>query len=174
MPELIRVNTGPLAGHTAAPIDWAKFADFKARCYAAHISYLWGGKDANCGSGEVDFAAGIDCSGFFRTLMMYAAGGPGTGALRDLPDGSYTQGEWLAAQGFKPTTAAAMLLADGHVRVAVHHPNALDEAGHIWIGVNGHSIESWGSHGPGERSLTTMLQSGHRLNDLFSVGYVLL
>ena len=173
MPELIKVNTGALAGHVAAPIDWAKFADFKARCYAAHVGYGYGSKDPNCGSGKIDFTE-IDCSGFARTLLMFAAGGPADGALRDMPDGSADQGDWFAAQGFKPTTAEDMLLADGHLRVAVHRPNVLDEVGHIFFGVNGHGVESCGGRGPCERPLTTMLHSGHRLIDLFSVGFVLL
>lgn len=181
MPELLtpvaamltRATSGPLAGHTAAPVNFVKFADFKARCYAAHIPYLWGGKAPHPGSGLVDFPLGIDCSGFFRALMMYAC----EGAMHGLPDGSYTQGDWLAAQGFKQTDPANCANSDGRVRVCIHHPDHMDEAGHIWVVVGGqrvHSVESYGGHGPGERAWNAPLRSGHTLNELASLCFVLM
>ena len=173
MSELIKVASGPLAGHVAAPIDWAKFIDFKSRCYAAAIGYGYGSKDPKCGSGEIDFTR-LDCSGFARSLLMFAAGGPETGALRQMPDGSSDQADWFGEMGFKTTQAADMSLADGHLRIAFHRANALDEVGHVFMGVNGHSVECFSGRGPGERPLDTMLHSGHRLIDLFSAGHVLL
>lgn len=169
---LIRATSGPLAGHVVCPVDWDKFADFKGRCYAAHVAYGWGSKDPGCGSGRVGFTR-IDCSGFARTLLMYAAGGPDGGAMRLMPDGSYTQGDWLAAQGFKPTAPENSALADGHLRCCVHHPDGMDEAGHIWLACNSHTIESFGGHGPGQRAWNAPLHSGHTLNELASVCFVL-
>lgn len=172
MAELTKVVSGPLAGFTVAPINLAKFADFKQRCYNAHVAYGFGSKDPNPGSGKVGFDE-IDCSGFVRTLLMYAC----EGAMDAMPDGSYTQGEWLAAQGFKRSDPANCALADGHIRCCVHHPNGKDETGHIWLVVGGssvHTVESFGGHGPGERAWNARLHSAYRLNELASVCYVLM
>ena len=172
MPKLTKATSGDLTGYTVAPINVVKFAAFKQACYDAHIPYSFGGKDPHPSSGKVDFPLGIDCSGFIRTLLMYAC----EGAMDALPDGSYTQGEWFASKGFKPTDPANCANADGHFRVCVHHPDALDETGHIWIVVGNspvHTVESFGGHGPGERSWNAPLHSGHTLNQLASVCYVL-
>ena len=172
MNELIKVTAGALMGFVAAPIDWQRFADFKQRCYDAHIAYDWGGKDANCGSGEIDFT-GLDCSGFVRTILIYAGGGPETGAFRALPDGSYDQGQWFQEIGFKPVSAASSALRDGRLRVNIHHADAKDETGHIWLAVNGHTVECFGGHGPGERAWNVRLRSGYQLCDLASLSFAL-
>lgn len=98
-------------------------------------------------------------------------------AMDAMPDGSYTQGEWLAAKGFKRTDPANCGLSDGHLRINVHHPDHRDEAGHIWIVVGGttvHTVESHGGRGPSERPWNALLHSGYRLNELASVCYVLM
>ncbi len=172
MGKLIVVKSGPLVGYVAAEIDWERFKKFKGECYAAHVPYLWNGKDRHCGSGTVDFP-GLDCSGFARTLLMFAGGGPEEGAFRHLPDGSYTQGEWFRRQGFKQTTPGASALHDGRLRVNVHHADDKDETGHIWLAVNGHTVESFGGHGPGERAWNYRLHSGHTLDQLASLSFVL-
>lgn len=171
MDTLIKAVSGPLAGHTVIPIDWERFGAFKAACYAAGVRYGWGAKDPAPGTGAIDFPR-IDCSGFVRTLLMCATGGR-HGALADLPDGSYTQAKWFSAQGFKQTVRDALLLQDGHLRVAVHFPDHKDETGHIWLCVNGHTVESYGGHGPGERNPECRLSSGYTLGDLVSVAFVL-
>ena len=168
MTALVKAKTGPLAGYTVMPIDMVKFMAFKQACYAAHVAYGFGSKDPNPGSGKIGFTE-IDCSGYVRTLLMFAAGG----AMSAFPDGSYTQGEWLAAKGFKPTAASNGANLDGCLRCYVHHPDTLDETGHIFLTINGHTIESFGGHGPGERRWNAMLHSGHTLDALASVGYVL-
>ena len=168
MNTLLRGKDSTLPGFPSLPVDIGKFIAFKQACYDAHVAYGFGAKDPNPGSGKIDFWE-IDCSGFVRTLLMYAAGG----AFNDFPDGSYTQGEWLAAKGFKPTAASNGGNTDGYLRCYVHHPDTLDETGHIWLTVNGHSVESHGGGGPSERPWNAMLHSGHTLDALASVGYVL-
>ena len=168
MNTLLRGKDSTLPGFPSLPVDIGKFIAFKQACYDAHVAYGFGAKDPNPGSGKVDFRE-IDCSGYVRTLLMYAAGG----AFNDFPDGSYTQGEWLAAKGFKPTAASNGGNTDGHLRCYVHHPDTLDETGHIFLTINGHTVESFGGHGPGERLVTATLRSGHKLIDLVSVGFVL-
>ncbi len=172
MGKLIVVKSGALAGHTAAEIDWERFKKFKADCYAAHIPYLWAGKDPRCGSGAIDFP-GLDCSGFVRTLLMYAGGGPEGGAFQHLPDGSFMQGQWFGRQGFKLTLPKYAAERDGRLRVHIHHADDKDETGHIWLTVNGHTVESFGDHGPGERAWNARLRSGHTLDQLASLSFVL-
>ena len=96
----------------------------------------------------MDFAA-IDCSGYVRTLLDYASGG----ATDHIPDGSWMEDQWFALTGFAPTEYANGALSDGHLRVAIHHPSGRggDPVGHIWLVANGHTMESYGGHGPGER-----------------------
>jgi len=139
---------GPLAEFMVIDIDWLKLTDFKQRCYDAHVGYGFGDKDPHPGSGQVDFAT-IDCSGFVRTLLDYAS----DGATAPMPDGSWQEDSWFAKTGFKPTEYATCALSDGHLRVAIHHPGGRggDPVGHIWLATNGHTIESYGGHGPGER-----------------------
>ena len=153
---------------TSLSLNAAKFIAFKQACYDAGVAYGFGSKDPNPGSGKVDFSE-IDCSGFVRTLLMFA----GNGTLDDFPDGSYTQGDWLAAKGLKPTLASNGGNTDGYLRCYVHHPDSLDGTGHVWLTVNGHTVESCGGRGPCERHWNTSLHSGHTLNELASVGFVL-
>ena len=163
-----KAPAGVLAGFPFLPIDLGKLIAFKQAVYDANVSYGFGSKDPHPGSGKVGFSE-IDCSGFVRTLLMYAAGA----ALKDFPDGSYTQGDWLDSKGFKPTDASNGGSTDGCLRCYVHHPDFMDETGHIWLTVNGHTIESCGGRGPCERAWNTPLHSGHTLDALASVGYVL-
>jgi hypothetical protein len=162
---LKKAITGLLAGFTYVPIDLMEFANFKQKAYDAHVGYVFGGKDPNLGSGTIGFS-GIDCSGWFRTLADYSTHGILQSA--GLPDGSYTQAQWLIDQGFKhhvinssqqyndaatisPTDPSYNLL-----RVCFHYPNGRggDNTGHVWMDTHDHSVESYGGHGPGEEHIT--------------------
>ena len=172
MATLTKATSGLLEGHVVAPINIVKFAAFKQACYNAHIPYSFGGKDKHPGSGKVSFPLGIDCSGFIRTLLMYSC----EGAMDDMPDGSYTQGEWFASKDFLSVPPSDCANADGHIRVCVHHPDSLDETGHIWLTIGNkpvHTVESFGGHGPGERAWNARLRSGHTLNQLANLCFVL-
>jgi len=166
--NLLTGAASTIPGFSSVHVNLEKFADFCSRAYANHVAYGFGSKDPHPGSGKIDFTE-IDCSGWVRTLLMYAC----EGTMNGMPDGSYTQGEWLASKGFKPTTRDTGLLSDDHIRCFVHHPDGLDETGHIWLTMNGHTVESFGSHGPGQRNPRARLRSGHTLDELVSVGYVL-
>ena len=150
-------TVGDLAGNQYADdFDLAKFVEFKQRCYArvaaGQLAYGFGAKDPNPGSGAIDFVS-IDCSGFVRTLLKFAA--PAT--FKDMPDGSFLDDDWFGRMGFKRTEYANFALQDGRLRVAIHRANGRggDPVGHIWLGINGHTVESFGGHGPGERSWDT-------------------
>jgi hypothetical protein len=147
------MTDGPLAGFVSVPIDLNRFVNNKQAAYDVHIPYLMGGKDPKCGQGLIDYPRGIDCSGFARTLLMWAA----HGLLNDMPDGSWAEDPWFVSAGFKAGDYNAYMANamnnDGFLRIAIHRPGGRggDPTGHVWILVNGHSVESYGGHGPGER-----------------------
>ena len=162
-----KATDGDLAGHTVVDINMQKFVNFKQRCYAAvaagQLTYGYGAKDPHPGSGEIDFTA-IDCSGFVRTLIDYAS----DMATSAMPDGSWNEGDWFAAQGFKPESDySGALLSDGHIRVWVHHQHGRggDPFGHVWLTINGHTVESCGGYGPHE-------QPSSVYEGIWDVGYV--
>jgi hypothetical protein len=154
VPNVTLASFGPLAGHACVNIDFDRLTEFKADAYAAGVGYSFGGKDPRAGSGVIDFDA-IDCSGWVRTTLIYVT----HGMLADIPDGSFCENDYFARKGFKEKVilsaadCGSLGLSDGLLRVAVHLPNGRggDATGHISLFVNGHSIESYGGHGPGER-----------------------
>jgi hypothetical protein len=155
------VSCPSLAGYSFVPIDSDRLAEFTAEAEADHITYTFGGKDPNVGSGEIDFPRGIDCSGWFRTLADYISHNLLTKA--GLPDGSYTQGHWLITEAFKYHSVGsaqeyldAANIMDNLFRVGFHWPNGRggDPVGHVFPLVHEHSDESYGGHGPGERPVT--------------------
>lgn len=175
MPATARAASGPLAGSLVAPISLDRLVKFTEACIAQKVGYGFGSKDAHPGSGQVTFTE-IDCSGFVRTALMWAAGG----AFHDLPDGSYTQGEYFAAAGFKPTQAASGGLCDGVLRVFVHHPDHKDETGHVWLtfgrpgSSNPHTLESHGGLGVSMRDWNAPVHGGlYTLDQYASVGFCL-
>lgn len=147
-------KSGPLVGSVFANLDYERLVQFKNDEYKKHVDYVFGGKDPTPGDGKVDFD-GIDCSGDVRTILMYVT----HGLLGDIPDGSFLEHEYLARKGFRAhpchsaNDVAITGLKDNLVRCAVHYPGGRngDSTGHIALFVNGHSIESYGGHGPGER-----------------------
>ena len=142
-------------GFNFVPVDMARLVDFKARAYASSIQYLWAGKDPNVGSGAIDFKAGIDCSGWFRTLVNYITHG-----ILDPGDGSYNQGHDLIDLGFRHFSIGSeseyldhATANDNLFRVGFHWPNGRngDSVGHVFPIMHDHTSESYGGHGPGER-----------------------
>lgn len=139
-------------------------------CEAHGVKYGFGEKCPEPHLGQLPIVFGeIDCSGFARSSVKFASGGKIV-----MPDGSYQQGDWFAAQGFKRTDNSNCALNDGHLRVCIHHPDHIDETGHIWFVVGGRTIESYGGHGPGSRAWNAVLSSGHRLDDLATLTFALL
>ena len=162
-----KATSGPLAGFSVAPVDIPSLLHLMALCVAAGIRYLMGGKARDITAVPLDVSR-IDCSGFARWLLYHAT----HGALL-LPDGSCNEGDALAKFGFKPSNPANCALLDGHVRVCVHEADDKDGTGHIWLVLNGVTLESHGGVGVSSRAWNVMLSSGYRLNELATHCYVL-
>lgn len=87
-----------------------------------------------------------DCSGFVRWLI-YAAS---IGKVK-MPTGSVLQREWCEENGFKRTDYNLHArLEDSRLRVAFINPGG-GKVGHVWLVINGQTIESYGGHGAGRR-----------------------
>jgi hypothetical protein len=109
---------------------------------------------------DADWPGAVDCSGEFRWLLFHALGQPGD---FDVPDGSWNQGQWMAAAGFKESQVQDGSNVDGYIRAAWMTPEQTGESsGHIFMCCNNITFESYGGHGPGQRtfSQTPILQNG--------------
>ena len=88
---------------------------------------------------------GIDCSGYVQWLVHEASG-------KLMPSGSVLQRTWCRRMGFKSYGKlgylANCLLKDHRLRIAFFAGNP----GHVWLVLDGQTIESYGGHGPGRRS----------------------
>jgi hypothetical protein len=89
----------------------------------------------------------IDCSGAARYLLARCAG-------EDISDGSWNQHQYFARHDFKPCQYKNAGLMDGRLRIAFMNPEH-DEAGHVWLILNGRTIESRGGKGIDRRSWRT-------------------
>lgn len=91
-----------------------------------------------------------DCSGFLRWLINAAS----YGKVKIPPGGSVIQRDWCIKQGFKRTSYDNCALEDSRLRIAFINPGG-GKIGHVWLVINGQTIESYGSHGAGRRPWDT-------------------
>jgi hypothetical protein len=90
-----------------------------------------------------------DCSGFVRWLVYGASHGKVS-----MPDGSWHQQRWCERMGFKRTSYGTFGLNDDRLRIAFISPKK-GKIGHVWLCINGMTIESYGGHGAGRRPWNT-------------------
>ena len=136
--------------NTTMTIYLSRFAAYKQWCYDHHVGYGMGHKCQNPGMFPPVFADNlVDCSGFVRAILAYAT----MDATSSMPDGSFLEDDWFGHQGFQRIDYKDCGLNDKTLRVAIHKPGGRggDAVGHIWLCVHGHTVESYGGHGPGER-----------------------
>jgi len=109
-----------------------------------HCHYELGGKAPSLDADSLSIE-GIDCSGYVRWLLHRISG-------ITIPDGSWTQRKWCQDQGFKSVKYGAGNAGqkDNILRIAFMDPIP-GESGHVWLIINGQTIESFGGHGPGRR-----------------------
>jgi len=85
----------------------------------------------------------IDCSAFVRYVLYHA-----TFKRTILPDGSWNQEQWCKESGLPRETYANTMLCDGAVRIAFLY----GKIRHVWLVLDGLTLESYGGHGPGRRA----------------------
>jgi hypothetical protein len=151
MLKITPATAGPLTGFATLNINLSLMLAYIAAAMSKGVQYGFGAKDPNLGTWPIDYHS-IDCSGFVRAALAYST--HGQTQRYDMPDGSFLEADWFAAQGFKKTSYDMTANVDEHVRVAIHRPNGHggDPIGHIWLIFKGQSIESYGGHGPGRRA----------------------
>lgn len=146
----------------SAPLDPERLRRYLATCYAHGVGYELGAKAEDLLAVPPDYH-NIDCSGWVRAAIAVATNG-----RTILPDGSMVQNDWCAAHGLKRSEYAACRLLDGITRIAFIRATRWEPIGHVYLTLNGRTLESYGGHGPGSRPIGT-----HVLNADTTEVYVL-
>jgi len=151
----------PHAEHAAAlayktlPVDTQQLVVLVQAMRSAGVKYriAKNDKELAAGIGKANFSTpiphikAIDCSGFARYALFKASSGRVV-----MPDGSCHQNEWCRHQPLAPVNYQKTAgLMDGHLRITFFqgHP------GHVWMTLNGKTIESHGHLGPDQRDWHT-------------------
>jgi hypothetical protein len=135
---------------TTLTIDRARL-ELKARLAFGQVKYLFGAKPPLNGTPSKDFTKS-DCSGFVRWLLYQAS----KGGIK-IPSGSWYQREWCEDHRLKKTAdgyAVGAALSDGRIRIAFFSEKQ-GRAGHVWLIINGKTIECYGGKGAGSRAWNT-------------------
>jgi cell wall-associated NlpC family hydrolase len=139
---------------TLIKVDTAKLLRLHG-AVQGRVKYVFGAKARPLCGGPEALSGGVDCSGYVRWLMFHCSGVGYT-----FPDGSTLQADWCRKQGFKQTSYRLNGgWKDGRLRLCAYRPKG-KRAGHIWLCLDGRTIESAGGKGPTRRSwLTPVLYS---------------
>ena len=137
-----------------APVDTAALTRYLDRCVSRGIGYGLGSKARDLLAYPPDYRQ-IDCSGWVRAAVAFATAGRTV-----LPDGSVNQHDWCDRSGLKVSSRAALLLPDGLLRICFIAPSLEHEIGHVFLCRNLRTLESWGGHGPGSRSVLAHISLG--------------
>jgi hypothetical protein len=153
-------------------IDRGYLLELCAELMDGHIRYGMGAKAA-LGAEPGDIKA-IDCSGFTRYLIHRVTDGQVT-----LVDGSDEQNAWCKRHHLRAEKYMQVAgLSDGQLRIAfiprVYHDGKVAKAGHVWLVMDGETIESHGGKGPDRRAwnspvLTARVKACYVLAHLYSL-----
>lgn len=133
----------------SAPLDPERLSRYLGTCLAHGVGYALGAKADDLLAIPPDYH-NIDCSGWVRAAVAVATEG-----RLILPDGSCVQNDWCAAHGLKRSDYASCRLLDGLTRLGFIRPTGMHPVGHVYLARNGRTLESFGGHGPGSRSVGT-------------------
>jgi cell wall-associated NlpC family hydrolase len=135
-------------------VDRAELVRLMKLCFSfsgfvAKVKYIFGAKPALGDIPGLGFFSS-DCSGFVRWLIHGATHGQ-----VKMPSGSWYQQAWVKKEGYKKTSYLLHAgLHDNRLRIAFINPkNGIP--GHVWLVINGQTIESYGGHGAGRRKWDT-------------------
>lgn len=143
--------TAAAAAAPAIPLDIDAVRAFEKQCRDAGVHYGLGAKVPHHGAvpGK-DFEA-VDCSGFVREAIFRATAPP----VKNFPDGSVNQHDFIRGKGFAKGSPADGLKKDGTVRMAFLRPQDSPHGiGHVAFIHNGRTLESHGGVGPDSREWT--------------------
>jgi hypothetical protein len=126
-----------------------------------HVSYGLGSKapSLHCKPSQI---TKIDCSGFVRYLIYQA-----TDRRVIIHDGSVQQREWCEGHGLAKVDYSSAAKNDGWLRIAFISPRKAHKGskavpGHVWLVLNGRTLESHGKHiGPDRRPWDTPVLKQH-------------
>jgi cell wall-associated NlpC family hydrolase len=137
-------------GYATLDVDRAELIRLMSPCFRllTKIRYSLGAKPRMGAVPGVGFKK-ADCSGFIRWLINGATFGKDA----DMPDGSWFQHKW-AKERFREVPYAECARMDSKLRIAFI-PTKNGRVGHVWLCVNGRTIESYGGHGAGRRPWNT-------------------
>ncbi len=129
------------------PIDRNKLIDAMKRSDGV-VKYRLGAKprlDSVPGKGFKT----SDCSGFVRWILYWSTTGRVT-----IPLGSWHQNEWFRNHKYPVCPYSDCAKADSVLRIAFIFGDG-GKVGHVWLVINGRTIESYGGKGFGRRAWNT-------------------
>jgi hypothetical protein len=121
-------------------IDRAELVRAMNSCIRAKVRYRLGAKARPVEEPGVDFNV-LDCSGFLDWLINRATHG-----VVDLPAGSWFENKWFAEHGFAKVPYLDCAKVDDRLRLGCF-PARDGIPGHIWLVINGLTIECCGGKG---------------------------
>ena len=99
----------------------------------------------------------LDCSGYTKFILYKAS----EGKIK-LPGGSWNQNDWCKKQGLKTEVyKKAAGKSDNILRLGYFKKTAKMNYGHIWLVLNGQTLESHGSRGVNRRRWNTGILLNH-------------
>ncbi len=118
--------------------------ELSAELMDGHVKYVFGAKPLLTKSAADVTEA--DCSGFVRYLLYHASD-----KRVKMPSGSWTQEDWCKKSGLPAVEYSTAALSDGWLRIAFL-PKKDGHPRHVWLILNGQTIESHGrTIGPDRR-----------------------
>jgi hypothetical protein len=141
----VRRRASPGTPPPVIAIDIAKAKSFLTACMTStpRVTYKLGAKIHHPPEHPVpgkDFIQ-VDCSGFVREVIREATDPP----MKQFPDGSVVQHDWISSQGFRQSSFEAGKSLDDKVRIAFLEPQDSGEhIGHVLLIHNGRTLESHG------------------------------
>lgn len=112
-----------------------------------HVSYKFGSKPLL--TKEPSEVTSADCSGFVRYLLYRASD-----MQIKIPAGSWNQEDWCKKTGLPKVEYSTAANNDGWLRIA-YLPKKNGHPRHVWLILNGRTIESRGGVGPDRRAWDT-------------------
>jgi hypothetical protein len=131
---------------TSIFIDRDLLLEYAAKLMDGHISYGWGDKAGL--RQDPSTISKIDCSGLTRYLIYQA-----TDRQLILPQGSWHQHDWCRTKKLERVDYGTAARYDGWLRIAFIPVKY--KFRHVWLILNGRTIESHGRKGPNRRPWDT-------------------